>query len=109
MSWTVRGLNVDASDSLRSYAMDKIASALHDLVDHATSVVVRFHDEDVKDLKSPRRAQAVVVLDGRMFVAEDKQHSDLYAAVDRLSHRIRRQINDYVARRRDRRRRFGRV
>jgi len=106
MQQKIHGLNVHASPSLSAYAEQKIFQPLSQMAHHLTTVVLRFRDEDVQDPHSPREARAVVTTtDGQVLVARDREDNDLYAAVDRLAHRIRRQVKDHARKQRDRARR----
>ncbi|MEM1435056.1 MAG: ribosome-associated translation inhibitor RaiA [Pseudomonadota bacterium] len=85
MQLSITGHHLDITDSLRNYVTDKIEK-LERHYDHITNVHVVLSVEKMR-----QRAEATMHLSGAEVFA-DADCEDLYAAIDKLSDKLDRQI-----------------
>lgn len=98
----VIGRRLEVTDPLRTYAEQRLATALGRIAGRVRSVAVR-----LINVNGPRGGEdkhcrvRVLLATGDAIVIEDR-HADAYAAIDRTAGRVKRVVLEHVRRRRRR-------
>jgi len=93
MQTVIKGKNIDVSESLRQH-VDNKCSKLARYLDNILVVEVELSAEKTKSAKTRQVAQVTVDVSGTLLRAEVRA-DDMFAAVDKVMDKIRRQIKSY--------------
>jgi putative sigma-54 modulation protein len=98
MRLQVKGRNVEVSDSIRTYAEEKLAK-LEKLVKDPTRVEVELHVEKNPSISNNQVAEATVFTKGPTLRARESS-ADMKASIDQLVDKLERQVKRYREKRR---------
>ena len=93
MKTVIKGKNIELSDSLRHY-VDKKVAKLARYLDNILGVDVELATEKTRSAKTRQVVQVTVDVSGTLLRAEVRA-DDMFAAVDAVMDKIRRQIKSY--------------
>jgi putative sigma-54 modulation protein len=98
MRLQVKGRNLEVSDSIRSYAEEKLAK-LDKFVRDPTRVEVELHVEKNPSISDNHVAEATVFTKGPVLRARESS-ADMKASIDQLVDKLERQVKRYREKRR---------
>ena len=98
MRFQVKGRNVEVSDSIRSYAEEKLAK-LDRLVKDPTRIELELHVEKNPSISNNHIAEATVFTKGPVLRARESS-ADMKASIDQLVDKLERQVKRYSEKRR---------
>lgn len=97
MDITVSGRKMPVSDSLRSYAEDKIGKAVEQLEVGAIACEIVLHREKNKAITNAAICEVTVVMPGHVARVEESEE-DMFAAIDVAAAKIARQLRKFKTR-----------
>ena len=106
MQFQVKGRNLEVSDSLRSYAEEKLGKLERQLTDPRVELELML--EKNPSIAENQVAEATIWTSGPVLRAREAS-SDMRASIDQLVVKLERQVTRYRTRGRDRRRRAARA
>jgi putative sigma-54 modulation protein len=106
MQFQVKGRNLEISESLRSYAEEKLGKLERQLTD--PRVELELAVERNPSIAENHVAEATIWTNGPVLRAREAS-SDMRASIDQLVEKLERQVNRYRTRARSRRRRAARA
>ena len=106
MQFQVKGRNLEVSDSIRSYAEEKLGKLERQLTD--PRVELELTVEKNPSIAENQVAEATIWTDGPVLRARESS-SDMRASIDQLVEKLERQVKRYRTRGRSRRRRAARA
>ena len=106
MQFQVKGRNLEVSDSIRSYAEEKLGKLERQLTDPRVELELML--EKNPSITENQVAEATVWTSGPVLRAREAS-SDMRASIDQLVEKLERQVTRYRTRGRDRRRRAARA
>jgi putative sigma-54 modulation protein len=98
MRLQVKGRNVEISDSIRSYAEQKLGK-LERLVKDPTRIEVELHVEKNPSISNNHVAEATIFTKGPVLRARESS-ADMKASIDQLVDKLERQVKRYKEKRR---------
>jgi len=105
MQFQVKGRNLEVSDSIRSYAEEKLSKLERQLTDPRVELELML--EKNPSIAENQVAEATIWTAGPVLRAREAS-SDMRASIDQLVEKLERQVTRYRTRGRDRRRRAAR-
>lgn len=93
MQTVIKGRNLEISDSLRAY-VEKRTSKLGRFLDNILAITVELSTEKTRSAQTRQVAQVTVDVSGTLLRAEVRAQ-DMFAAVDAVMDKTRRQIKTY--------------
>src|SRR3954470_3645228 len=106
MQFQVKGRNLEVSDSIRSYAEEKLGKLERQLTDPRVELELSL--EKNPSIAANHVAEATIWTDGPVLRARESS-SDMRASIDQLVEKLERQVSRYRTRGRSRRRRAARA
>src|SRR3954470_21025044 len=106
MQFQVKGRNFEVSDSIRSYAEEKLGKLERQLTDPRVELELML--EKNPSIAANQVAEATIWTAGPVLRAREAS-SDMRASIDQLVEKLERQVTRYRTRDRDRRRRAARA
>ena len=106
MQFQVKGRNFEVSDSIRSYAEEKLSKLERQLTDPRVELELML--EKNPSIAENQVAEATIWTSGPVLRAREAS-SDMRASIDQLVEKLERQVTRYRTRGRDRRRRAARA
>jgi len=106
MQFQVKGRNLEVSDSIRSYAEEKLGKLERQLTDPRVELELML--EKNPSIANNQVAEATIWTAGPVLRAREAS-SDMRASIDQLVEKLERQVTRYRTRGRDRRRRAARA
>src|SRR5204863_4517637 len=106
MQFQVKGRNFEVSDSIRSYAEEKLGKLERQLTDPRVELELKL--EKNPSIAENQIAEATIWTSGPVLRAREAS-SDMRASIDQLVEKLERQVTRYRTRGRDRRRRAARA
>ena len=106
MQFQVKGRNLEVSDSIRSYAEEKLGKLERQLTDPRVELELML--EKNPSIANNQVAEATIWTSGPVLRAREAS-SDMRASIDQLVEKLERQVTRYRTRGRDRRRRAARA
>lgn len=97
MDVTVSGRKMPVSDSLREYAIEKIAGTVENLDVGAISCDIVLHREKNPANPNPAICEVTVMMKGHVARAEESEQ-DMFAAIDVTAAKIARQLRKFKTR-----------
>ncbi len=97
MDITVSGRKMPVSDSLRSYAEDKIGKAVEQLEVGAIACEIVLYREKNKSIQNAAVCEVTVVMPGHVARVEESEE-DMFAAIDVAAAKIARQLRKFKTR-----------
>ncbi len=97
MDITVSGRKMPVSDSLRSYAEDKIGKAVEQLEVGAIACEIVLHREKNKAIAASAICEVTVIMPGHVARVEESEE-DMFAAIDVAAAKIARQLRKFKTR-----------
>ncbi len=94
--YKLTGRNVDVTDALRDYVESKL-TRLDRFNDHITDARVTLMVRDVRDADRRNRVEVQINVPNGILRAEEN-HADMYAAIDRASEVLERQLRKFKTR-----------
>ncbi|WP_027480850.1 ribosome hibernation-promoting factor, HPF/YfiA family [Deinococcus pimensis] len=91
--YQLSGRNVDVTDALRDYVNEKL-TRLERFSDQITDAKVVMTVRDVRDTMRRNRVEVQINVPNGIIRAEE-HHSDMYAAIDKVSDVLERQLRKY--------------
>ncbi len=104
MQIEVIGVHLDVTASLEAYVKNRIDLSLDRFEDRIVSVTVRLNDISGPHGPGTKRCHMEVHLQHREIAIVEQDHEDIYTAVDKASHRLKRTVRRHINRVRDARR-----
>src|SRR3954463_1555176 len=106
MQFQVKGRNLEVSDSIRSYAEEKLGKLERQLTD--PRIELELAVEKNPSIAENHVAEATIWTNGPVLRAREAS-SDMRASIDQLVEKLERQVTRYKTQGRSRRRRAGRA
>lgn len=90
MKYSIRGDKLEVTESLKSYAIEKL-SKLDKYLDDADNTEAKV----LMNSKNNKNKIEVTILINNYFLRAEEMHDDMYAAIDLVSDKIERQFQKY--------------
>lgn len=95
----MRSVGFALTDAITEYVREKAEKALRPLAEMAPHLTVRLEDENADRGGIDKRCKAVLKLQNKRTVVVEARSTDLYAAIEKAAHRLRRATISMLKRR----------
>ena len=93
-----KALGFSLTEAIQRHVESRIETALGPFARAVVGVTVRLQDVNANRGGDDKRCSVVVTLRRRGVVAAEETHADLYVAIDKVAHRLRRAVKRSVRR-----------